>query len=470
MGRRLDAISERLGVAWVGQPEQSENRDLPLGMDQWIDMFTFGGIEYPFVVQGGSTPHKNEEIGGDYRGYVEGIYKRNGVVFACMAARQLLFSEARFQFQRMRGGRPGDLYGTPALNMLERPWENATTGDLLEVAITDVDLAGNAYFVRRGTKVRRLRPDWVTIVAGSATGSPIDAEPIGYVYQEGGRNSGNEEIELLPEFVAHFKAYKDPLYRFRGMSWIQSVIGEVLGDQAATSHKTSFFENGANLGYVVTMDPEGRMGPEQFRNWVETFKAGHEGTMNAYKTLFLSNGADVKVVGTNLRDLDMKAVQGAGETRICAAARVPPIIVGVSEGLESATYSNYGQARRAFADLTMRPMWRKIAGSLESIMDVPPDSRLWYDDRDIPFLQEDEKDASEIQQMQANTIRTLLDAGFTPDSVILAVTNGNYDLLKHSGLYSVQLQEPGAEEPELPAITNGNGQPQLPAPSGGSNS
>jgi HK97 family phage portal protein len=415
----------------------------------------------------GSRAFKNEEIGGDYRGYVEGIYKRNGVVFACMAARQLLFSEARFQFQRMRGGRPGDLYGTPTLGILESPWTNGTTGSLLERAITDVDLTGNAYLVRRGNAIRRLRPDWVTIIAGSVTGSPIDAEVAGYLYHEGGQYSGEEPEGLLPEYVAHFKAYDDPMARFRGMSWLQPIIGEILGDQAATTHKTNFFENGANLGYVVTMDPEGRMGPEQFRNWVETFKAGHEGAMNAYKTLFLSNGADVKVVGTNLRDLDMKAVQGAGETRICAAARVPPIIVGVSEGLESATYSNYGQARRAFADLTMRPMWRKIAGSLQTIIDVPPDSRLWYDDRDIPFLQEDEKDASEIQQMQANTIRTLLDAGFTPDSVVLAVTNGNYDLLEHSGLYSVQLQEPGAEEPDVPAITNGNGQPQLPAPSGG---
>jgi HK97 family phage portal protein len=462
MGRTLDWFNERLGLAPIGD---GENRDLPLSMDQYLDMFTFGGIQYPFVVQGGGTVQKNEEIGGDYKGYVEGIYKRNGVVFACMAARQLLFSEARFQYQRMRGGRPGDLYGTPGLATLESPWENGTTGDLLEAAITDVDLAGNAYFVRRGRSIRRLRPDWVTIIAGTSTGSPIDAEPIGYLYHEGGQYSGEDPEALDPQFVAHFKAYRDPLYRFRGMSWIQSVIGEILGDQAATSHKTSFFENGANLGYVVTMDPEGRMGPEQFRNWVSTFKAGHEGAMNAYKTLFLSNGADVKVVGTNFKDLDMKAVQGAGETRICAAARVPAIIVGVSEGLESATYSNYGQARRAFADLTMRPMWRKMAGALATIVDVPSDSRLWYDDRDIPFLQEDEKDASEIQQMQANTIRTLLDAGFTPDSVVLAVTNGNYDLLEHSGLYSVQLQEPGAQEQVSGLIegSNGNGQPQLPA-------
>jgi phage portal protein BeeE len=135
---------------------------------------------------------------------------------------------------------------------------------------------------------------------------------------------------LLPEFVAHFKLHDDPMANFRGMSWLTPVIGEILGDSAATSHKTNFFENGANLGYVVTLDPEGTMNPDQFKRWVDTFRDGHEGAANAYKTLFLSRGADVKVVGTNLKDLDFKAIQGAGETRIAAAAGVPAIIAGFS--------------------------------------------------------------------------------------------------------------------------------------------
>jgi hypothetical protein len=83
-----------------------------------------------------------------------------------MAVRARLFSEARFQFQRMRAGRPGDLYGTEALKPLESPWTNGTTSQLLKRALLDVDLAGNFYAVRRG-KIRRLRPDWVTIIAGS---------------------------------------------------------------------------------------------------------------------------------------------------------------------------------------------------------------------------------------------------------------------------------------------------------------
>jgi phage portal protein BeeE len=138
-------------------------------------------------------------------------------------------------------------------------------------------------------------------------------------------------------------------------------------------HKRTFFDQGATLGYVVTLD--GDMNPAKFDEWVKRFKAGHEGTLNAYKTLFLAGGADIKTVGTDFKQLDLKAVQGAGETRIAAAAGVPPVVVGLSEGLQAATYSNYAQARRRFADQTMRPLWRNAAGSLARIVDRPARER-----------------------------------------------------------------------------------------------
>jgi hypothetical protein len=68
--------------------------------------------------------------------------------------------------------------------------------------------------------------------------------------------------------------------------------------------------------------------------------------------------------------------------------------------------------------------------------------RLWYDDRDVSFLQEDVLDNAEIRSKDATTMRTLVDGGFDPDSVIAAVTTGDMTLLTHSGTLSVQLQPP----------------------------
>jgi hypothetical protein len=140
------------------------------------------GLSYPFLQSGGTPTGNAEDIESSFEGYVAGAYKSNGVIYACMAARMLLFAEARFQFRRMRFGRPGDLFGTGALGPLENPWPGATTGDLLSRAIQDVDLAGNFYATRRGQEIKRLRPDWVTIITGSRSGSEIDAEVIGYLY------------------------------------------------------------------------------------------------------------------------------------------------------------------------------------------------------------------------------------------------------------------------------------------------
>ena len=83
----------------------------------------------------------------------------------------------------------------------------------------------------------------------------------------------------------------------------------------------------------------------------------------------------------------------------------------------------------------------------------PPDnsSRLWYDASDVPFLREDEKDAADIAAVKAQTISSYISAGYEPDSVIAAVEANDPRLLTHSGLYSVQLQQPGADQAPPPA-------------------
>jgi phage portal protein BeeE len=232
------------------------------------------------------------------------------------------------------------------------------------------------------------------------------------------------------------------------MSLLSPVLRESKADSAATSHKLSFFEQAATPNLKVKADPT--LTPEKFKEWVTLFRQGHEGAANAYKTLFLGGGADAEVIGANLRQMDFKQTQGAGETRIAAAAGVPPVLVGLSEGLQAATYSNYGQARRAFGDEWARPTWRNFAGSLQSIIPTPSDSRLWYDDNDVPFLQEDQKDAADIFQVRASTLRSLLEAGFDAESAKAAVDAEDVTLLKHLNLLSVQLQPPGTEAPAEP--------------------
>jgi phage portal protein BeeE len=220
-----------------------------------------------------------------------------------------------------------------------------------------------------------------------------------------------------------------------------------MGDGGYTAHKLKFLEQGATVNLVVSLDKD--ITATAFESWVDAMDKDHKGLVNAYKTLYLGGGATPTAIGSDMVQMDFKAVQGAGETRIAAAAGVPPVVVGFSEGLQGSSLNagNYSAARRRLADLTMRPLWRNAAGSLASIVPVPTDAELWYDDRDIAFLQEDMKDAADIQQADALTIRQLVDAGFKPETVVDAVTAGDLKRLVHTGLFSVQLQEPGQPDP-----------------------
>jgi phage portal protein BeeE len=420
--------------------DAARSTDLALSLGQWAEQMKYAGLTYGVGSQTlGST---TEDIASSFQGYVDGAYKSNGIVFACCVARMLIFSEARFQYQRMRQGRPGELFGTRDLAILEKPWKNGTTGALLSRAISDVDMAGNFYAYRSASTIVRMRPDWVTIILGSMRrewqAGDLDSEVMGYLYHPGGRSSGRDPIALMSEDVAHWAPIPDPTATYRGMSWVTPIVREIMGDKSAMEHKLQYFDRGATVNLVAKL-PESIKG-EAFAKWVALFKEAHQGMENAYETVFLGGGADLEAIGSDMKAISFKETQGHGETRICAAARIPPIIVGLSEGLEAATYSNYGQARRAFADGTMRPLWRGFAGAMASIVKVEPDARLWFDTRDISFLQEDEKDAADIQMVDAQAIRTLVDGGYEPESVVAAVMAKDFGLLKHSGYYSIQLQ------------------------------
>ena len=184
-----------------------ERSTLPISFDDWVSTMTFGGSQYPFVVNNGNTPQDNQEIGGDFSGYVERLYKSNGIVYACMAARARVFSEARFQFRRLRNGRPGDLFGNAGARAARGAVdERHDRGPAARRRSPTSTSPGTSTRSVAATRSGRLRPDWVTIIAGSRTGSAIDAEPIGYAYQEGGPASGNDPEILLPEYGVPFRA------------------------------------------------------------------------------------------------------------------------------------------------------------------------------------------------------------------------------------------------------------------------
>lgn len=394
-----------------------------------------------------------EQILPSLVGAASSAYATNAVVFGAILARIMLFSEAQFKYQALQDQ---NLYGTPALGLLENPWPNGTTGEMLARMIQDVDLAGNAYVWRAAPdRLVRLRPDWITIISEFV---PRDSsgrtyrEVLGYYYKPpagaGDEETGGEMLFDVSE-IAHWSPIPDPWASFRGMSWLTPVLREIEGDQAMTEYKIKYLANAASPNLLVKYAQ--RLGKGTAERIQERIQARHGGVSNAFRTLVLDEGADVSVIGNSFEQMGFATVQAAGENRIVIASGVPGIVIGSKEGLMAATYSNYEQAMRRFADITMRPLWRSVCACLAKLVPVPSGSRLWYDVRGIAALRQGEKEAAETMQLKGKAASELAIAGFSPESIASALETGDFSLLKAA--------------PPPPVVQPGNSSFSIPSPS-----
>ncbi len=407
-----------------------------------------------------------EKLEDDFRSYVESGYKGNAVVFAVILARMSLFSEVEFCW---RNDATGATFTNSALALLQDPWVDGTTGDLLTRMEQDVSLAGNAYVYRADpTTLQRLRPDRVTIMSDRFGVA-------GYLYEPNGPNAGDGKF-LLPEEVAHWAPIPDPYANFRGMSWLTPVVTEIQSDVAMTRHKQMFFERAATPNLLIKVDK--KLDPESRARMRDELTARHEGLDNAYRSMLLEDGADATVIGKDMQQISFDTIQAAGENRIASAGGVPGIVVGLKEGLQAATYSNYAQAMRRFADLWGRPQWRSACSSLHHLLEVPSGCRLWYDPSNIAALGDSNADAATILLQKSETLVNLVRSGAKFEDAIKVIASGEgfesmgfTDLVYFPGAqaYAAPGDVP-TEEPAKTAATNGKAltkaSPKAPAGNG----
>ena len=394
-------------------------------------------------------------------------YERNGIVFACVAARMSLFSEARFQFQSTIDKH---LFGTQDLGLLEYPWPNATAGELLARMEQDASTAGNSYIRKVNPAgggnplLVQMRPDCATIVSEQRTDDMgrVYKVPVGYSEDLAPLGITDREPQFYStDEVAHYSPNPDPSASFRGMSWLTPVLREIGADNALTAYKTAHVNRGATPGLVVKYSQ--RLSQPVVDRLKKRMDALYGGPENAGRTLILDEGADVTVAGSTLEQLQYVSVQAAGETRILAAAQVPTEVIG-TEGPRSAS-GNYELAIRRFADMWARPHWRMACAVLQHLLpDVQPPTRLWFDVSDIAALREGELARGQTVLVKAQAVASFVTAGYSRESAIAAADSGDLSQLKPDPAAAPPGAPTGTRAPQagMPQDLPGVVQPNLP--------
>jgi hypothetical protein len=82
------------------KPAPDEERDInAYSLDQYIqDFFTYQGTTYPAY----SLNQSGDDYEAGVESYVQHAYRSNGVAFACVLARLMVFSDVRFIFREYR--------------------------------------------------------------------------------------------------------------------------------------------------------------------------------------------------------------------------------------------------------------------------------------------------------------------------------------------------------------------------------
>jgi hypothetical protein len=190
-----------------------------------------------------------------------------------------------------------------------------------------------------------------------------------------------------------------------------------------TAYKTLYMDHGSP---VTAVKYDRALKPESVDYLMDRIAAKFGGVSNAWRPLIFDQGAE-PILSAGLDVLDFRNIQAGGELRICAAAGVSPILIGLAPADGGTTYQS---AMRQFADMHMRPLWRSACAALEPLVpNIPVDAQLWFDTSDIAALQAAETEKAQVTQVSAAAILTFIQAGMTPESAILAATSGDLTLL-----------------------------------------
>ena len=357
----------------------------------------------------GSQPTDYQHTGRTVR--VQG-WERHPIVQAC--ARVIADQIAAVGVEVYRTAQDGDvsvLPSHPAVQLLTAPGA-AISGHRL-MARTGVHLAlyGNAFWriVRQGDRIGVGKP--VGLV-------PIHPERIRWVVTDGVTDTpiawdiadGSGRITTYPAadvvHIPDLDASEDGVFGFPRAA---AAIAEITGDSEMTQYVRTVILNSGAPGIAVLTEGVHSLADLKAAEdaWHQKFvERGQRG-----RTKFVAGVKDVKVIGFNLKDLEVPALRAVTREVICAAFGVDPRLVSVASAAKDGGLSGaqYGEARRRLEQQTCRPLRAAIEGALNLHL-TPEYGYVFarFSPDAIADLLEDPKERSErIRAEVAATLRSV---------------------------------------------------------------
>lgn len=247
----------------------------------------------------------------------------------------------------------------------DRPFQSPETDALVssylaakDEFVTNAKVGGNGFleilrnFAGDPVGVRPLDPRKVTIYTDSQTGAPVR-----YVYADPMKQG--RQYSFQAEDVVHWIPVKDADRPAWGVSAIERIVYDALGDDRAAMYNYVRFENNGIPEHLIKLKDE--VTAETAEKLKEQMESKFGGAKNAGKTGVMSTAIDAVLPLKAEDDGKYLEMRKMSTEKVCAALGVPRSLLNYTDGVNYATAdSQY----RVFIENTVRP----VETSLEDIL------------------------------------------------------------------------------------------------------
>jgi len=283
--------------------------------------------------------------------------------------------------------RADDVQAAELSGLLEFANEFEALPDLIEQTATYLNLTGNAFWgIERDERDRVaelwcLRPDRVRI-------KPDRKRYIaGYVYEVAGRRVTYDTRDMV-----HIK-YVSPADDYYGMGPLRAAMhGIVLEYYGTTYNKAMLRHHGMPVAVLKTKEP---FVPREEQDRIRRdWQRLHGGPDKAGKIAILTNDVELTPIGLSPDELQWVQTRKMTREEIAAVFGVPPIMMGLYEGVNYATAQ---QQEKMFWSATVKPALEKIAAALNERLapQIDPGLRVRFDLSGVEPLQADKQKETE---------------------------------------------------------------------------
>lgn len=344
-------------------------------------------------------------------------YRRSLFAYACVSAKGRAAAGVPYVLKREKDGDDDVVTDHPVLDLLENPGPDLTWSTLVENLVAHLELVGTGYWEKvRGKRegedgeaagpLRQLLvlyPDRMKTIIKPKEGV------VGYEYRP---NWNTRPIPFKPSDVARFN-YIDPGREFVGSGAMGPAFMSSRMDTASTRWNASFFNNGAHPDIIMSTDKP--MPPEERKRLKNEYVEPQKGPSKGRGVYFAPYGLKVDLFGANHREMQFERLKKSVREEICAAFRVPPVLIG----MDTSSYAASSVQLQVFRDYVLVPLMRYVFSVIKrSIIDEYEDGEDLYLDVDLSEMKQPEE-----RDRDYNRALTWFQAGLLDENEARAMAN-----------------------------------------------